>query len=86
VRASQAAQHDPRCGQSRAWLILLAIAVIALVVTNFITFLGGKPLYGVLRQLLTPCLTPDLGRSFCRTGAQTSDEVGELRRTCSIRD
>lgn len=60
--------------------ILLIGAVIALVITNFITFMAAsligrmiKSLTGSVRRMISGDLT-------ARTGAQTSDEVGELGR------
>ncbi len=60
--------------------ILLLGAVIALVVTNFITFMAATLYGGMLRGLTGSVKRMTSGDLTARTGAQTSDEVGELGR------
>jgi two-component system, OmpR family, phosphate regulon sensor histidine kinase PhoR len=60
--------------------ILLLGAVIALVVTNFITFMAASLYGGMLRGLTGSVKRMTSGDLTARTGAETSDEVGELGR------
>ncbi len=60
--------------------ILLVGALIALVITNFITFMAASLIGGMIKTLTGAVRRMISGDLNARTGAQTSDEVGELGR------
>jgi two-component system phosphate regulon sensor histidine kinase PhoR len=60
--------------------ILLIGALIALVITNFITFMAASLIGAMIKALTASVRRMISGDLNARTGAQTSDEVGELGR------